>query len=48
MIIVVVTDDHDIHERQLFNLAGRWGISFESSKLDWRAAVFEYGVEEDT
>lgn len=46
MIIMVMADNHGIHEGQVFEFA--WGrrVALQPFHVDGRAAVFEDGVEE--
>lgn len=44
---MVVGDDDCVDKGQVFDFAWWWGVAFQAFDFEWRAAVFEYGVEED-
>lgn len=47
VVIVIVTDDYNIHKRQVLYLAGRRRVPLQALDLNRGAAVLEYRVKED-
>lgn len=46
--IVAVADSNNIHDRDVFNMAGDFCVSFWAHKTEWAASLLKNGVEQNT